>query len=198
MQQTLNVYIDDDLRTVCNFLQRIFKCANRKIQIFENLIMHRMVEVSARVCACVLLFANLLGCYRLNVQITHEIGWKCEIPKNQIIHTHTHTLIYIHTPNQQLDITNSISSKLESDEMYAIATRYTILIESDRWSLWLFDYLCKWWIAWALRLLGVGPKQFKSSVNKSRRHLPSFDYNLLMYTSSSHMISLKKPFIFAI
>lgn len=40
------------------------------------------------------------------------------------------------------------------------------------------------------------PKQSKSSVNKSRRHLQNFDYILLMYTSSSHMISLKKPFIF--
>lgn len=39
-------------------------------------------------------------------------------------------------------------------------------------------------------------KQSKSSVNKSRRHLQNFDYILLMYTSSSHMISLKKPFIF--
>lgn len=43
------------------------------------------------------------------------------------------------------------------------------------------------------------PKPSKSSVNeKSRRHLQSFDYNLLVYTSSSHMISLKKPFIFAV
>lgn len=40
------------------------------------------------------------------------------------------------------------------------------------------------------------PKQSKSSVNKSHRHLQNFDYILLMYTSSSHMISLKKPFIF--
>lgn len=91
---------------------------------------------------------------------------------------------------------------------YAIAARYTIIIDRPFGSsLFLRSFCCCFCLCCCFISLCIcmrvcsfdrwPPKQFKSSVNNSRRHLQNFDYILLMYTLPSHMISLKKPFIFA-
>lgn len=185
-----------------NFLQNFQMCQSKNSNIwkFNNASNGRARSL-----------ANLLGCYRLNVQITHEIGWKCEIPKTQIKHNkstvryHKRQAHFLHAEQWW-----NVRNRNTLHDSYRIGSMVSLTI-------WLFvqmmDRVSACLLAHLPQTTGAhahahthhhsahsksGPKPFQSSVNESRRHLPNFDYNLLMYTSSSHMISLKKPFIFAV